>query len=347
MSLLSKPKSIIENDYIKVWDVIEILSKDGFNTWDEIAKFLGHYDFDTNLSLYKVDQYYKIYSMGFDFEPIRNIINTLLMIWLEDESEDKVISKLKHQFGNYYWLKEEIYNFKPLIELNLENLKPSINYLDIHEDKPKKKDYKFYLFKQPSLNSTECSCIVSEQNPAGIVDLDKFGMAQKFIYSAIKSGDLKEVNHSIDADDLRVYLFDSEIIIKGFNEDAKSISDNEKKNLKIRINELEKIIFDKDTLINELKVIKPNEESSLLEKIFDHARDDIYAPDLVLAIKLWESIYITNPKEEDSHTNKANIWLKQNTNYDVGKQNSSASKIREITSPLKSWSPQRDKNFKK
>ena len=206
---------------------------------------------------------------------------------------------------------------------------------------------KFYLFKQPSLNSTECACIVSEQNPAEIVDLDKFGMAQKLIYSAIKSGDLKEVNHSIDADDLRVYLFDSEIIIKGFNEDAKSISDNEKKNLKFRINELEKIIVDKDIQINVLKVTKLNEESSLLEQIFDHSRQDSYAPDLALSIRLWESIYIINPKEEDSHTNKANIWLKLNTNYDVGKQNSSASKIREITSPLKFWSPQRDKKFKK
>lgn len=350
MSLLSKPKSIIENDYIKVWDVIEILSKDGFNTWDEIAKFLGHYDFDTSLSLFKVDQYYKIYSMDFDYEPINNIIHTLLMIWLEDESEDKVISKLKYQFGNYYWLKEEIYNFKPLVELNFENFNPSKQHLHVHEDKltdHKEKDYKFYLFKQSLLNSTECSCIVSEQNPAGIVDVDKYEMAQRLIHSAIKSGELIEVNHAIDADSLRIYLFDSEIIIKGFNEDTKSISDNEKKNLKNRINELEKIIFDKDTLINELKVKKPNEESSLLEKIFDHSREYSYAPDLALSIKLWESVYITNPKEEDSHTNKANIWLKLNTNYDVGKQNSSASKIREITSPLKFWSPQRNKKFKK
>lgn len=343
MSLLSREKAKIDEDYFKVWDIIKILKNEDKHNWGDVGTFLGYYDIATELRLYKTDEFWRIYEIE-NFEVIRTLVDDLRLYWLTGEDG---LTETRNKVNRYYWLKEEIYNFKPLIELNLENLKPSINNLDIHEDKPKEKDYKFYLFKQPSLNSTECSCIVSEQNPAAIVDLDKFCMAQKFIYSAIKSGDLKEVNHSIDADDLRVYLFDSEIIIKGFNEDAKSISDNEKKILKIRIKELEKIIVDKDTLINELKVIKPNEESSLLEKIFDHASDDIYAPDLVLAIKLWESIYITNPKEEDSHTNKANNWLKQNTNYDVGKQNSSASKIREITSPLKSWSPQRDKKFKK
>lgn len=346
MSLLSREKAKIDEEYFKVWDIIKLLKNEDKHDWEDIGTFLGYYDIATELRLYKTDEFWRIYEIE-TFEVIRTLVDDLRLYWLTGEDG---LKETRNKVHSYYWLKEEIYNFKPLVELNLENLKPSINYLDIHEDKPnnqRKKDYKFYLFKQPSLNSTECACIVSEQNPAGIVDLDKFGMAQKFIYSAIKSGDLKEVNHSIDADDLRVYLFGSEIIIKGFNEDVKSISDNEKKNLKFRINELEKIIVDKDSEINKLKVIKPNEESSLLEQIFDYERDDSYAPDLVLAIKLWESIYITNPKEEDSHTNKANIWLKLNTNYDVRKQNSSASKIREITSPLKSWSPQRDKNFKK
>lgn len=346
MSLLTREKAKIDEEYFKVWDIIKLLKNEDKHDWEDIGTFLGYYDIATELRLYKIDEFWRIYEIE-TFEVIRTLVDDLRLYWLTGEDG---LKETRNKVHSYYWLKEEIYNFKPLVELNLENLKPSINYLDIHEDKPnnqRKKDYKFYLFKQTSLNSTECACIVSEQNPAGIVDLDKFGMAQKFIYSAIKSGDLKEVNHSIDADDLRVYLFDSEIIIKGFNEDAKSISDNEKKNLKFRINELEKIIVDKDIEIHKLKVIKPNEESSLLEQIFDYERDDSYAPDLVLAIKLWESIYITNPKEEDSHTNKANIWLKLNTNYDVGKQNSSASKIREITSPLKSWSPQRDKNFKK
>lgn len=346
MSLLSREKAKIDEEYFKVWDIIKLLKNDDKHGWEDIGTFLGYYDIATELRLYKTDEYWRIYEIE-TFGVIRTLVDDLRLYWLTGEDG---LKETRNKVQSYYWLKEEIYNFKPLVELNLENLKPSINYLDIHEDKPnnqRKKDYKFYLFKQPSLNSTECACIVSEQNPAGIVDLDKFGMAQKFIYSAIKSRDLKEVNHSIDADDLRVYLFDSEIIIKGFNEDAKSISDNEKKNLKFRINELEKIIVDKDIKINKLKVTKLNTESSLLEQIFDHSREDSYAPDLALSIRLWESIYITNPKEEDSHTNKANIWLKLNTNYDVGKQNSSASKIREITSPLKSWSPQRDKNFKK
>ena len=350
MSLLSKQQNEIENKYIKVWDIIEILSQDGFNSWIEIATFLGHHDFDTNIALYTIDRFYKVYSMDFDFEPIRNLIEELTSIWLENESEDQVLFKMKYKYGKYYWLKEDIFNFKPLIDLNLNGFKESVNYVDkpeITKDDITIKNYKFYLFKQPLLNSTECACIASEQNPAGIVDLDKFCMAQNLIYSAIKSGDLKEVNHSIDADDLRIYLFDSEIIIKGFNEDIKSISDNEKRNLKNKIKELEKIIVDKDSLINELKTVKQHEESSLLEQIFDHSRKDSYAPDLALSIKLWESVYITNPNNNDRHSNKANIWLKRNTDYDVEKSVGSASKIREITSPLTSWSPQRDKKFQK
>ncbi|MFW1851083.1 hypothetical protein ACG9XR_10985 [Acinetobacter guillouiae] len=345
MSLLSREKAKIDEEYFKVWDIIKLLKNDDKHDWEDVGTFLGYYDIATELRLYKTDEYWRIYEIE-TFEVIRTLVDDLRLYWLSGEDG---LKETRNKVQDYYWLKDEIYNFKPLIELNLENLKPSKKYLDIHEDKPnnqRKKDYKFYLFKQPSLNATECACIVSEQNPAGIVDLDKFSMAQKFIYSAIKSMDLKEINHSIDADDLRVYLFDSDIIIKGFNEDAKSISDNEKKNLRFKINELEKIIIDKDIEINELKVTKLNKESSLLEQIFDHSKEDSYAPDLALSIKLWESIYITNPKE-DSHTNRANHWITNNTSYPIEEKNPSSSRIREITSPLKEWGSKRNKGFKK
>ncbi|MDY6483330.1 hypothetical protein [Acinetobacter faecalis] len=345
MGLLSKEKEEIKNNFFRVWDIVEILKNHSNTSWEDVGEFLGHYDFATELTLFKVDTYHRIHNV-ITCEVVRQLIDDLQIFWLTGENG---LKDTKSKVLSYYWLKEEIYNFKPLIELNLENFKSSLNYLDIEKEKPndpRKKDYKFYLFKQPLLNATDCACIVAEQNPSEVADVDKFCMAQKLIYSAIKSGDLVEVDHYINTDCLRIYLFDSNIIIKGFNDDVKQLSENEKHSLKNKIKELEKIIKENNNQINILKNVNPKLGNDLLDQVFDDTREESYAPDLALAIKLWESIYITNPKD-DSHTNKANNWLKQNTNYDVRKQNSSASKIREITSPLKSWSLQRDRKFKR
>lgn len=99
--------------------------------------------------------------------------------------------------------------------------------------------------------------------------------------------------------------------------------------------------------IDELKSqLYQTEQSNLLELINDKTAENRYAPDLVLAIKLWESLYITNPKD-DSHTNRANHWITNNTSYPIEEKNPSSSRIREITSPLKEWGSKRNKGFKK
>lgn len=94
------------------------------------------------------------------------------------------------------------------------------------------------------------------------------------------------------------------------------------------------------------KAVEKSEPNDLLAMIFDESATERYSPDLVLSIKLWEHVYIVNPKG-DSHSNKADTWLKANTGYDVDKKAGSASKIREVTTPFKFWSPHRDKNHKK
>jgi len=92
------------------------------------------------------------------------------------------------------------------------------------------------------------------------------------------------------------------------------------------------------------QVLERTEYSELLSLIFDETATERYAPDLVLSIKLWESIYINNPKN-DSHSNKANSWISINTGYDLSRP--SATKLREITTPLVNWSTLRDRNYKK
>lgn len=97
--------------------------------------------------------------------------------------------------------------------------------------------------------------------------------------------------------------------------------------------------------IKELELEQSTEQlanNNLLELIFDETISDRYAPDLALAIRLWEDLYISNPRG-DSHSNKANLWIDANTGYG----DTSKSKLREITTPFINWSTHRDKNYKK
>ena len=92
MGLLAKERALIQKNYFRVWDIVEMLSKDGYHSWDEVGKFLGHYDFDTELTLYKQDAYCRIHEVHNDYLPIRKLIDGLNMVWLEGE---ELIPKIK------------------------------------------------------------------------------------------------------------------------------------------------------------------------------------------------------------------------------------------------------------
>lgn len=183
-----------------------------------------------------------------------------------------------------------------------------------------------------------------------------------------------ELCYTIENDNLKKYLTNKNIVIQGFN-------DIEHCNLNRRIEELQNQVVDKNKYIEGLKnsLEKSNHELSetsfdlslekndnkklkaklkeieeqasvtnsnnLLDLIYDEDAQERYAPDLVSSIKLWEHIYINYPND-DSHSNKADTWIKKNTGYDTTKKAGSASKIREITSPFIKWSTHRDKNYK-
>lgn len=91
-----------------------------------------------------------------------------------------------------------------------------------------------------------------------------------------------------------------------------------------------------------------NNTENLIDFIFDESTTERYAPDLVHAIKLWEHIYINNPKN-DSHSNMANQWIENNTSYSENQTGgkSSIDRIREITTPFGDWGNKRNKNHKK
>ena len=268
MSLLSKEKALIENDYFQVWEIVEMLSKGGFNLWEEVGEFLGHHNFDTELTLYCRDSFHRMHEVRNDYAPIRNLIHGLHVAWLEGEES---IQKIKIDIIGYYWAKHEIYNFKPIMDLGI------IEGFNEQIAEP--------LYKEPTQAYAEFEKI----NASLELDL------------AIEKNKVEKLNEEID-------------------------------NLKAEIAKWE--------------ASQAVQQDCLLSQIFDESATERYAPDLALSIKLWEHIYITNPKS-DSHTNKAIKWLKSNTGYEVSKKAGSASKIREITTPFVSWGNLRDKNYKK
>lgn len=370
MGLLSKEKALIQNDYFRVWDIVEMLSKEGYHSWDEVGQFLGHYDFDTELTLYKQDAYCRINEVHNNYLPIRKLIDGLNMAWLEGEES---IQRIKLDMICYYWAKHEIFNFKPIMDLGIIE-KPQtqvVTFQSVQESRPDK--YKVFLYKQPLFSIDECACIISDYDPLEVQkyphnDIDEiapdYSRAYSFISSAIEANKLNVFNYKVNADDFREYLASENIIIAGFNdqiteplytEPTQAHAEFEKINASLEL----------DLAIEKTKVKKLNEEidhlkaeiakweasqavqqDCLLSQIFDESATERYAPDLALSIKLWEHIYITHPKS-DSHTNKAIKWLKNNTGYEVSKKAGSASKIREITTPFVSWGNLRDKNYKK
>lgn len=116
MSLLGREKALIKNDYFQVWEIVEMLSKEGYHSWEEVGQFLGHYDFDTELTLYKQDAYCRINEVHNNYLPIRKLIDGLSMVWLEGEES---IQKIKIDIIGYYWAKHEIFNFKPIMDLGI------------------------------------------------------------------------------------------------------------------------------------------------------------------------------------------------------------------------------------
>ncbi len=224
MGLLVKERALIEKEYFYVWDIVEILSKDGLHSWEEVGQFLGHYNFDTELTLYKEDAYCRINEVHNNYLPIRKLIDGLNMVWLDDGES---IPKIKFDIMGYFWAKQEIYNFKPIMDLGIIEKPPTqvVTVPSAQESQPDK--YKFFLYKQPLFNYVESACIISDYDPLDIQkcpmdDIDEvvpdYSRAYSFISSAVESGKLNVFNYKIDANDFRNYLTNENIIIAGFND---------------------------------------------------------------------------------------------------------------------------------
>lgn len=134
MGLLTKERALIENNYFQVWDVVKLLYEAqlleeegnfferGLSTWHEVGSYLGHHSFDRKLQLFKQDNYYNVTPYEFypPYQPISNLVQRLKYEWLI--GDEKSIRTIEEEVNCYYWSKEDIYNFKPITDLDIIDL---------------------------------------------------------------------------------------------------------------------------------------------------------------------------------------------------------------------------------
>lgn len=370
MGLLTKERNLNLIEYYHIWDIVDMLSKDGLHSWEEVGQFLGHYNFDTELTLYQEDGYCRINELHNNYLPIRKLIDGLTTVWLNGEES---IPNIKFDIVSYYWSKHEIYNFKPIMDLGIIEKPPTQvgTFPSVQESQPD--NYKFFLYKQSLFNFVESACIISDYDPLDIQkcpleDIDEvvpdYSRAYSLISSAVESGKLNVFNYKIDANDFRNYLASENIIITGFNDqiaeplytdstkahvELKKIIANLKLDLaieKTNVQDLNKEIDHLKVKIAKLQALQVGQEDCLFSQIFDESATERYAPDLANSIKLWQSLYIENKLAEDKHSNRANHWILKNTPYkDIASVE--VKRLREITSPFDSWHVDRKNKFNK
>lgn len=196
-----------------------------------------------------------------------------------------------------------------------------------------------------------------------LLSVKKIGFARKrFLFSLLNLGiDVKEnylnnaisyiphSNNEYDAHSVNTYKYLTEHV-------SELVQENAELNKKIGTNQLlehDPLQSDYEALeaenaqlnqrITELEqqLKQSQNKPDVLAYILDPTQEN-YAPDLALSIQLYQYVYIDSPRQ-DSHSSKANTWVKNNTGYDMS--NESVTRIRAITAPFKDWGKQRDKNY--
>lgn len=365
VSLLKKERDLIKSNYFCVHTIVSGLLEKTENDTHEVGAFLGNIDIANELVLYRQDNFCKLYDIDTNVEqsPLNKIISLLMSCYPFDTDEliDKTVTEVRCLSYGLYWLKSDIYNFKPIMDLGIIDVPPTqaVKAPSINKNI---NSYKLMFFKQSLFTVDECACIISGSDPLEIERFPQneieqiapdYCMARRFIQAAIEANHLNCFNYKVGINDLKDYLISNNIIINGFNDELEANNNaNTPKNTdiesQIKIDTLQAELALAQERIKLLEAKQEQvEQNNLLDLIYDDTAQERYSPDLVTAIKLWEHLYINNSQSTDSHSNKADTWLKNHTGYDVAKKAGSASKIREITAPFANWSTLRDKNYKK
>ena len=312
-----------ENDknYISLKEVIELLAKESNSNIWEVATYLLNKDMHIHLYSHSRGTDHKIVQSSFlTYEGGQNswIGDNDAFAWLQYIAENEMRSHAPRTLSNFaryyngcietFWDREAFFEN--------EDIKKALKLSSNTALEPILLDLTQVSYEE--YNTDQC-IILAE------TDYSAWAEIEQHLNDEDKKNDI--AMHKLECESIKYY--------------QKKYSEIQSENEKIKAE-----LLNKEQKIRELESIELNKGKDLLSLIFDETKEERYSPDLVLSIKLWEHIYIVNPKK-DSHSNKADTWLKANTGYDVIKKAGSASKIREITTPFVNWSPHRDKKFKK
>ena len=314
--------------YISIDFAVECLALREGSLYKAVMVLL-HYKVDEAIPCYMQDEYFSFTDIDNDKTSEYSAFEILKDIKKEAESNGGIESKiidisdsLKSKISKYYWERDLFLSFEPIeksFEFEVVVLTKDDEFIDGFND---------------DLQGTE----IEKNTDASNIELQQLKLENENLKAELAEKDqeneeLKQQLKNMEDENLNLAI---DMKVAGHTLDRKAA---ENENLKAELAE-------KDQKIKELESLNPKNDMDLLSLIFDESATERYAPDLALSIKLWEHIYITNPKS-DSHTNKAIKWLESNTGYEVSKKAGSASKIREITTPFVSWGNLRDKNYKK
>lgn len=218
----------------------------------------------------------------------------------------------------------------------------------------------------------QAACFIAGLHPSFDGLDDDLEMAEEVIKGGIKNGQLLlDDDQQIKADNLKRFLYEKNWLMKGFNDDGSYGNQNlaEMKEKLIEANveilkltakidelELDNIILNSSGTIEQIERLTAENkrlkeqlnnqidlqtDDNKLQSILDDSHE-YHAPDLKHAINLWADLYINDKIKGDSHSNKANTWIKHNTNYG-GKAETSKTRIREIATPLKDFGVKRSR----
>lgn len=310
-----------ENEkYINILDALEVAAKKINYSVSDIARRLLLDEFNKAACMFKINDYGKIdiwcsekelngnYAITTEFLKLA-ISTDGTFDYTETDNYGNEYRHIKDHWFEYYWLKSDFLNF------------PSIRKIGISEE---------YYKNSLKADNEEAFYDLVDQLTKQEEEKEAKEKAKNVSIKFLQEVAEFEPNQELGED-----------IVKSFNNQSDLV-----KELNEEIEKLKAELLGKDQKIKELESLSYKEDTDLLSLIFDKTEKERYSPDLVLSIKLWEHVYIVNPKD-DSHSNKADTWLKANTGYDVGKKAGSASKIREITAPFINWSTHRDKGHEK
>lgn len=334
---------LIFEGYIHNKDFISILdtTEKSYFLWD-IDNIVVQYS-NTEIPDLSLNQSLRAYERRYD-DDIKDF-------YWENDFGDKEYQGIK------YSNKEIVFHIKELNQIHFDD--PERNEFESLKAKYRLDDYKIFLFSKPLLTIHEAASIVSLNNPVFVEiykDHPNFSKyfqhyihAFNLIHSWIKAGNLKQNDEAISSEDFKQILSKNTINIQGYNANIIVMVENELTVEHKKINEqIEEIKDLKATIANlqdQIDLIKTEQsekDSDLLELILDDTEHERYAPDLAYAVQLWVSEYVNNPKDE-SHNNKANIWIKKNTPYSGEQDDTPTRRLRDITSPYSGWRPDRKK----